>query len=160
MNSKTVDNWGKFKAAFCWLWKLIIPVRLSVEVKTKTQVVVNNKNQKAKAFLVCPIDAKDGSGKQVTASTVKISAVVDHSGTPLDPDYSNSRWYQDNNEVKAFSGEVGDFKKFKEELLELFKDSYESKVQDYFDFLSWVDSKIEGKSFAEVVQRKVQDKTR
>lgn len=45
------------------------------------------------------------------------------------------------------------FKGFKEELLIVLKKPFEKKALDYFDFISWLDSKIENKKFAEIVSR-------
>ena len=50
---------------------------------------------------------------------------------------------------------VGAFTILRNELLEVMKDPYEKKVLNYFDFISWLDSKIENRSFAEVVKSKV-----
>lgn len=47
------------------------------------------------------------------------------------------------------------FKKLKTELEEIFKNPFERKALDYFDFISWLDSKVEGRTFAEVVKEKV-----
>ena len=41
------------------------------------------------------------------------------------------------------------------ELQELVSDEYEQRAFDYFDFISWLDSKIEGGSFEKVVNRKM-----
>ncbi|HET6226778.1 MAG TPA: hypothetical protein VFF27_10900 [Bacteroidia bacterium] len=41
-------------------------------------------------------------------------------------------------------------------LLKIAKDPVESRTLDYFDFISWMDSKIKKKSFAEIVQQKNQ----
>lgn len=62
----------------------------------------------SKGFLVCPIQANDKLGNPVTSRTVKISAVVDHSGTAIDPD-SNKPWGKQakDQKVKAFNGEIG-----------------------------------------------------
>lgn len=46
------------------------------------------------------------------------------------------------------------FKKLKEELEEVVKDPFEKRALDYFDFISWVESKIENRPFAEVLRRK------
>ncbi len=46
------------------------------------------------------------------------------------------------------------FKILKEELQEIIKDSSEQKALEYFDFISWLESKVEGKPFAEIVRRK------
>ncbi|HET8964285.1 MAG TPA: hypothetical protein VFM99_10320 [Chitinophagales bacterium] len=45
-------------------------------------------------------------------------------------------------------------KQKKQELLFLLKDKTELRLLDYFDFISWVDSKIEQKSFTEIVKQK------
>ena len=42
----------------------------------------------------------------------------------------------------------------KEELVEITKDDFERKALEYFDFISWLESKIEGRVFAEVVREK------
>jgi len=47
------------------------------------------------------------------------------------------------------------FRTLHKELLPLSKDKYEKKAFEEFDIISWLESKIEGKSFAEVVRRKV-----
>jgi hypothetical protein len=45
------------------------------------------------------------------------------------------------------------FAAFKSELTLLLQDPYEKRALEYFDFISWLDSKIEKKSFAEIVSR-------
>lgn len=47
------------------------------------------------------------------------------------------------------------FKELKVEIEQIVKIPFENKVLDYFDFVSWLESKIEGKPFAEVVKEKV-----
>ena len=47
------------------------------------------------------------------------------------------------------------FKEVRNTLVELFKDPHESKALEFFDFIAWLDSKIENRSFAEIVKRKV-----
>ena len=49
---------------------------------------------------------------------------------------------------------------FKKELLTVFKDANERKVLENFDILSWVESKIEGKSFAEIIKEKAKLKSK
>jgi len=46
------------------------------------------------------------------------------------------------------------FKELKQELEEIIKDPFERKALEYFDFISWLESKIENKSFAEIVKEK------
>lgn len=46
------------------------------------------------------------------------------------------------------------FKDFRKEFIELSKDPYESKMFEDFDFISWVDSKIETRAFAEIMKEK------
>ncbi|TAL58006.1 MAG: hypothetical protein EPN85_12650 [Bacteroidetes bacterium] len=46
------------------------------------------------------------------------------------------------------------FQKLRNKLLPLAKDEYEKNVFEYFDYISWLESKIENKSFAEVVREK------
>ncbi len=60
-------------------------------------------------FLICPIQDKDSNGQSVTPYTVKISAILDHSGTAIDPN-SNNRWGRNakDQKVKAFNGEIGE----------------------------------------------------
>jgi tetratricopeptide (TPR) repeat protein len=48
------------------------------------------------------------------------------------------------------------FVSLKKELLIIIKDPYEKKALENFDFISWVDSKIEKKTFAEILKRKSQ----
>ncbi len=44
------------------------------------------------------------------------------------------------------------FTALKEELLEVMKNSAEAGIMEYFDFISWLTSKIEGRGFGEVVR--------
>jgi len=46
------------------------------------------------------------------------------------------------------------FRELKEELEEIIKDSFERKALEYFDFISWLESKIENCPFAEIVKEK------
>jgi hypothetical protein len=55
--------------------------------------------------------------------------------------------------------EVDAFVELRKECLEISKHPYEKKAFEYFDYISWLDSKIEKKSFEEVVQRKFQSKS-
>ncbi len=59
-------------------------------------------------FLICPIKGVDNQGQPLNSRTVKISAVIDHSGTALDP-ASTNRWGKSakDQKVKAFNGEIG-----------------------------------------------------
>ena len=47
------------------------------------------------------------------------------------------------------------FKELKKKLVVLSKDPYEARAFEYFDFISWLDSKIENRSFAEIIKKKV-----
>lgn len=47
------------------------------------------------------------------------------------------------------------FQKLHEELLPLAKDTFEKKAFEEFDIISWLESKIEKKSFGEIVRRKI-----
>lgn len=49
---------------------------------------------------------------------------------------------------------VAAFKELKNELVEISKDPFERKSLKYFDIISWVESKIENRPFAEVVMEK------
>ncbi|MBI2270020.1 MAG: hypothetical protein HYU69_06620 [Bacteroidetes bacterium] len=59
-------------------------------------------------------------------------------------------------EFRAYSRKkmVSGFKELQTELLDLSKDTFEARILEYFDFISWLDSKIENRSFAEIVKRK------
>ncbi len=46
------------------------------------------------------------------------------------------------------------FKELKTELEEITKDDFEKKALEYFDFISWLESKIENRPFAEIVREK------
>ena len=46
------------------------------------------------------------------------------------------------------------FKKLRSELILLQKDKYESRAFEFFDFISWLESKIEKRPFAEIVREK------
>jgi len=70
---------------------------------------VENPGPTNNGFLIFPIQGN------YTANTGKVSAIIDHSGTPIDQNFQGTKWYQDNGEVRAFNNEVGNFTKFKEE---------------------------------------------
>ncbi|MBI2271744.1 MAG: hypothetical protein HYU69_15495 [Bacteroidetes bacterium] len=46
------------------------------------------------------------------------------------------------------------YKQLFQEIVELTKDPMEAKTLEYFDFISWVESKIENRSFAEMIREK------
>lgn len=95
--------------------KITVPTSQSVEQKSReittespTQKVVTVEEPGA-GFLICPIQDKDAHGLLVTPYTVKISAVLDHFGTAIDPD-SSKHWGRNakDQKVKAFNGEIGE----------------------------------------------------
>lgn len=47
---------------------------------------------------------------------------------------------------------------FRNELLEVLKDPYEKAANEYFDFIAWLDCKIENVAFEEIIKRKQQPK--
>jgi hypothetical protein len=49
---------------------------------------------------------------------------------------------------------IESFKKLREELVPLSQDPFEKKAFEEFDLLSWLESKIEKKSFGEIVRSK------
>ena len=64
---------------------------------------------KRTGFMICPISENNASGNPLTPYTVKISAVIDHSGTAIDPD--SKMWWgvrAKDQRVEAFNGEIGD----------------------------------------------------
>jgi hypothetical protein len=50
------------------------------------------------------------------------------------------------------------YKKFYDSMVELSKDNFEKNVFEYFDFTSWVKSKIENSTFRKVVEEKAANK--
>jgi len=56
----------------------------------------------------------------------------------------------DNNEEK-----IAAFKKLKSELIEIFKAPQETKLLNYFDFISWIESKMQNRSFGEIIKEKL-----
>ena len=46
------------------------------------------------------------------------------------------------------------FKEFKKVAIEIIKNDFEKKALEYFDLISWLESKIENRSFAEIVREK------
>jgi hypothetical protein len=50
---------------------------------------------------------------------------------------------------------IGLLKELKNELVKLLKDPFEKRAFEYFDLISWVESKIEGRNFAEIVKSNV-----
>lgn len=59
--------------------------------------------------------------------------------------------YTPKEELDAFVG-------LRKEFVEISEHPYEKKAFEYFDYISWLDSKIEKKSFEEIVKRKFKDK--
>lgn len=51
------------------------------------------------------------------------------------------------------------FKKLKSQIVKISKDPYEEKVLQYFDFISWLESKIENRPFASIVKEKWEKNT-
>ncbi len=60
-------------------------------------------------FLICPVKLNDANGRPVTSRTAKITAVIDHMGTAIDPS-SNKPWGLNakDQKTRSFNGEVGD----------------------------------------------------
>jgi hypothetical protein len=50
--------------------------------------------------------------------------------------------------------QIDAFQEIKENIIKITKDPYERIALDYFDFISWLESKIEGKKFSDVVKHK------
>jgi hypothetical protein len=50
---------------------------------------------------------------------------------------------------------ISAYKRLKNKLKEILSDPYEANVMNYFDFISWLESKIENRSFVTIVQSKV-----
>jgi|CXWL01.1.fsa_nt_gi murein DD-endopeptidase MepM/ murein hydrolase activator NlpD len=96
--------------------KLVI---VNEEVLDKAELIIEKQEEKAKdiafpeptkkSFLICPIQGMDINGKPLTSCTVRVSSILDHSGTAIDPG-SKNRWGKNakNQKVKAFNGEIGD----------------------------------------------------
>src|SRR5439155_27309205 len=77
--------------------------------------------------------------------------------------YNRNRLYKFENSVLGFIAkklphittgqEITEaFKKLKAELQEITKDPFEKRALEYFDFISWLESKIENRPFAEIVR--------
>jgi hypothetical protein len=49
--------------------------------------------------------------------------------------------------------QIDAFKDLRHNIMRITKDPHEAIALDYFDFISWLESKIEGKRFSEVVMR-------
>ncbi len=49
------------------------------------------------------------------------------------------------------------FKELRKELEEIMKDPFETKVLDYFDFISWLESKIQNRPFADIIKEKLKE---
>lgn len=75
-----------------------------IQAFSKRNAVVKNEVPSSEVTI-----AKDQNGLSVTPYTVKISAVLDHSGTAIDP-ASNKQWGKNakDQKVKAFNGEIGE----------------------------------------------------
>ncbi|MFI5150199.1 MAG: hypothetical protein ACHQRM_10745 [Bacteroidia bacterium] len=54
--------------------------------------------------------------------------------------------------------EILAFRELRKQIIELMADPYERKAFEYFDYISWLDSKIEGQTFEYIVKMKFQEK--
>ena len=61
---------------------------------------------------------------------------------------------RDSHKIKNNDQLINAFKFLKKELIPISKDPFEKKAFEYFDFISWFESKIENKNFGEIVKRK------
>ncbi len=79
--------------------------------------------------------------------------------------YTRNRLYKFENSVLNFVGKkllkikthkelIEAFKELKTELEEIIIDRFEKQALEYFDFISWLESKIENRPFAEIVSEK------
>ena len=57
-------------------------------------------------------------------------------------------------EIIATQDKIKAFNELKSELEKITKDPFEKKALEYFDFISWLESKIESKPFAEIIKEK------
>jgi len=57
-------------------------------------------------------------------------------------------------EMKDFENRVTAFKELRQEIEEIGKNEVEQRILKYFDFITWLDSKIENRPFAEMVREK------
>jgi len=83
------------------------------KIESQPEPIVQPKNT---GFLICPLQVNDEKGLPATPRTVKISAVIDHSGTAIDPS-SDKFWGKKakDQKVKAFNGEIGEGKQCPQE---------------------------------------------
>jgi hypothetical protein len=58
------------------------------------------------------------------------------------------------NKVYTSAGQINAFKELKGDISEVTTDEDEKEALEYFDLISWLDSKIENRSFAEIIQKK------
>ena len=54
---------------------------------------------------------------------------------------------------------ISRFKDLKSEMIEIAKDPFEKTAFEYFDIISWLNSKIEKRSFAEIIKEKNRQNT-
>ncbi|TAL63025.1 MAG: hypothetical protein EPN85_01145 [Bacteroidetes bacterium] len=55
---------------------------------------------------------------------------------------------------------LNEFSRFRDELVQITKDPEEKKALLYFDLISWLESKMEKRLFAEIVKRKARSRVR
>ena len=61
--------------------------------------------------------------------------------------------------VNTHSELIEVFKRLHKELVQLSKDPLERRFLDGFDFISWLEGKIENRPFGEIVREKAKNKT-
>ena len=59
-----------------------------------------------------------------------------------------------NPKIKSDKELIIAFREFKSTIEEIFKDPFEQKALEFFDFISWLESKIANKPFAEIIKEK------
>lgn len=69
-------------------------------------------------------------------------------------DFIRKKIYDKNNKEEYLEK----FRELREKLIEISKDTNENKALDYFDVISWLESKLENKTFAEIIKNKVSKK--
>ena len=58
--------------------------------------------------------------------------------------------------VTSHAKTIGILKELKTDMEKILKDKFEANILEAFDFISWLEAKIEGKDFADVVRKKAE----
>ncbi|MBI2269971.1 MAG: hypothetical protein HYU69_06375 [Bacteroidetes bacterium] len=142
---------GKYKQALIWL------NAIEGESNNNLSIDINCRSRILKILIQYELDGNEFSGSEVRSVSRYLKKVKRFHKTEqvlfvfLDKKISK---------ISSQKERVELFRSFKKEVEHIFQDPEEKRAMEYFDFISWLGSKIERRSFAEIVRGKALKKSR